>query len=145
MNITDLQSSQVVDSNGDIALIERRGFVTSDGMVELGRRMETYRKKSGILQSELAKKLGVTQPMISRIERGEIRLNGELIVTLAGLFSISTDELLGVKAKSTPEVTVARRWVKRVQRIEGLPKRDQDALALIIDAFLSKQSTKAAS
>ena len=88
MNFTDMQSPQVIESNGDIALIERRGFVTSDGMVELGRRMETYRKKSGILQSELAKKLGVTQPMISRIERGEIRLNGELIVTLASLFSI---------------------------------------------------------
>jgi transcriptional regulator with XRE-family HTH domain len=120
-------------------------MVTNDGMIELGRQVELHRKKAGILQADLAEKLGVTQPMISRIERGEIRLNGELIITLAKLFGISTDELLGVKTKATSEATISRRWVKRMSRVDELGKRDQDALARIIDAFLERTTKKVAS
>ena len=145
MNNNRLESEQHANSLEEPNLAERNRLVTDDGMIELAKRVESFRKRSGILQAELAEKLGVTQPMISRIERGLVRLNGELIMTLAEIFSISTDELLGVKTKQTAEATVARRWVKRMQRIEGLPKRQQDALALIIDAFLTKPKSKAAS
>lgn len=145
MNNRRIESDQHANSPEEPILAERNRLVTDDGMIELARRVESFRKRSGILQAELAEKLGVTQPMISRIERGLVRLNGELIMTLAEIFSISTDELLGVKTRPTSEITVARRWVKRMQRIEGLPKRQQDALVLIIDAFLAKPKSKAAS
>lgn len=141
----DLESFSNPIFQGDDALNERRGMVTNDGMIELGRQVELYRRKCGILQADLAERLGVTQPMISRIERGEIRLNGELIITLAKLFGISTDELLGVKTKSTTDATIGRRWVKRMSRVDELAKRDQDALARIIDAFLERTTNKVAS
>jgi transcriptional regulator with XRE-family HTH domain len=145
MNRHDLESSGLSTSLGGDPLAERNRLVTDDGMIELGKRVETYRKKAGILQTELAEKLAVTQPMISRMERGEIRLNGELIVRLAAIFGVTTDELLGAKIKPNSDIAIARRWVKRIKRIDELPKRQQDALALIIDAFLEKPKAKAAS
>jgi transcriptional regulator with XRE-family HTH domain len=141
MNTPDLECA-LPRFEGDHTLVERNRLVTDEGMIELAKRVEFYRKKSGILQAELAERLGVTQPMISRIEKGLARLNGELIVRLADIFSISTDELLGAKTKPIPETAIGRRWLKRLQRIDGLSKREQDALTLIIDAFLSKPKTK---
>jgi transcriptional regulator with XRE-family HTH domain len=141
MNLTNLECV-LPNHAGDRNLAERNRLVTDEGMIELAKRVEFYRKKSGILQAELADQLGVTQPMISRIEKGLARLNGELIVKLASIFSISTDELLGAKTKPLPETAVGRRWLKRLQRIDGLSKREQDALALIIDAFLAKPKSK---
>ena len=143
MNTNDLESLQVAPPLGEVVLSERNRLVTDEGMIELAKRVESFRKQAGILQSELAEKLGVTQPMISRIEAGLVRLNGELIVTLAKIFSITTDELLGVKSKGESEASVPRRWIKRLGRIDELPKRDQDALARIIDAFLERQTKKA--
>ena len=70
-------------------------------------------------------------------------MHGELIIRFAKIFGISSDELLGIKTKSDTEIMVPRRWVKRIGRIDELPKRDQDALARIIDAFLERQNKKA--
>jgi len=143
MNNQHLKSLPGNSLLGESVLSERNRLVTDEGMIELAKRVESFRKQSGILQAELAEKLGVTQPMISRIEAGLVRLNGELIVTLAKLFSITTDELLGVKTRAVSETSIPRRWVKRMGRIDELPKRDQDALARIIDAFLERQTRKA--
>ena len=87
-------------------------------------------------QVELAKLLGVTQPMVSRIERGELRLNGEVIVKLAKLYEVSTDELLGVKPIDDERPAISRRWLRRLKKIEELPKRDQDGLIQTIDRYL---------
>lgn len=109
---------------------------TERGMQKLATRVVKIRKERGITQVELAKLLGVTQPMVSRIERGELRLNGEVIVKLAKLYKVSTDELLGVKPISEPTPSVSRRWLKRLAKIEQLPKRDQDGLIQTIDRYL---------
>ncbi len=109
---------------------------TERGMQKLAARIVELRKERGITQVELAKTLGVTQSMVSRIERAELRLNGEVIVKLAKLYKVSTDELLGVKPISEPAPTVSRRWLKRLTKIEQLPKRDQDGLIQTIDRYL---------
>lgn len=109
---------------------------TERGMRELATRIVEIRKERGITQIELAKTLGVTQSMVSRIERGELRLNGEVIVKLAKLYKVSTDELLGVKPIGEPQPTISRRWLKRLKMIERLPKRDQDGLIQTIDRYL---------
>jgi len=44
----------------------------------------------------------------------------------------------GVKPPSQNGATVSRRVLRRLQAIDGLPKRDQDALFRTIDAFLNR-------
>ncbi len=143
MNPNDLKSNCTITQQGVSQLAERRGIVTEEGMIELGKRVEHFRKKCGIMQVDMAEKLGIAQTMVSRIERGEARIHGELIIQLVRIFGISSDELLGLKSDSVANSSVPRRWIKRVGKIDDMPKRDQDALARIIDAFLSKQTAKA--
>ena len=112
------------------------GTTTEEGMREIAERIVRIRKEKGITQVELAKTLGVTQPMVSRIEKGELRLNGEVIIKLAKLYQVSADEILGLKSTQSDNVNISRRWLKRLVKIERLPKRDQDGLIQTVDRYL---------
>ena len=145
MSHPNLESSLLPELPGDYGMGERRGIVTDDGMQQLGKRIEKHRKQSGIMQDQMAELLGITQSMYSRIERGDARVHGELMVHLVKIFGISADELLGIKSTKPVDGMIGRRWVKRISRVDDLGKRDQDALARIIDAFLERTTKKAAS
>jgi len=103
----------------------------------LGIRIAALRKERGYTQTELAEELGTVQVVISNYELGKLRPHAEVIVRLAKALRVSTDEMLGVKPPSkNGAATVSRRVLRRLQAIDGLPKRDQDALFRTIDAFL---------
>lgn len=102
----------------------------------LGKRVAALRKERGYTQVELADQLGTTQAIVSDYERGKLRPHPEMVVRLAKALRVSTDEMLGVKPPSQNGATVSRRVLRRLQAIDGLPKRDQDALFRTIDAFL---------
>jgi transcriptional regulator with XRE-family HTH domain len=77
------------------------------------------------------------QALISDYERDKLRPYADVVVRLALALGVSTDELLGVRApKKQPVTDTDRRFLKRLQRLDSLPKRDQDALLRTIDAFL---------
>lgn len=106
----------------------------------IGERLARLRRERGITQVELAEKLGVAQPMISDYERGELRLHGQLIVELTQLLGVSADELLGLETPRTSAGVRDRRLLRRIQQLERLPRRDQQAILRTIDAFLAKAS-----
>lgn len=53
-----------------------------------------YREKMGITQSELAKKLGVTQPAIAQWENGVRKPDIYMLKKIADVLKCTTDELL---------------------------------------------------
>ena len=56
-----------------------------------------YRKKQGLTQEELAKKLGVTNQSVSKWESAQCCPDISLLPMLANIFEISIDELFGRK------------------------------------------------
>ena len=105
----------------------------------IGARLAQLRKEKGITQAELAERLDISQPMASDYERGELRLHGELIIQLSEILGVSADEILGINVPKQNKTTVKnRRLSNRLQAIDQLPKRDQDALFRTIDAFISR-------
>ena len=105
----------------------------------IGERMARLRRERGITQVELAEMLGVPQPMISAYENGGLRLHGELIVELTKILDISADQLLGLKeTKNGPAKN--GRLLRKLQQLELLPRRDQQALMRTIEAFLQRAS-----
>jgi transcriptional regulator with XRE-family HTH domain len=107
----------------------------------IGARLARLRKERGITQAELAQRLGISQPMVSDYERGALRLHGELILELTAILDVTADELLGRPGEADsrdPSRARNRRLMRRLQRVEALPKRDQDALMRTIDAFLAR-------
>lgn len=120
---------------------ETLALAKSDGITtaQAGQRLALLRKEKGITQKELAERLGVTQSMISDYENGVMRLHSELIAQLTTILGVSSDDLLGLKPETQNAGAVKnRRLARRLQGIEKLSKRDQDALLRTIDAFVSK-------
>jgi transcriptional regulator with XRE-family HTH domain len=105
-----------------------------------GARVARLRRERGITQTELAEMLGVTQPVVSDYERGELRLHGELLVQLAAILGASVDEILGLEAQRSTAAVRDRRLARRLQQIEQLPKRDQQAILRTIDAFITAKA-----
>lgn len=85
--------------------------------------------------------MGIIQVLISDYERNKLRPNPEILVAFATALQVTTDEILGLTApRKVSPPSANRRFLRRIQQIEQLPKRDQDALIRTIDAFLGKAS-----
>jgi len=109
---------------------------------ELGQRIRALRRQRDLTQGELATTLGLTQSNVSAIERGARGITIHQVVQLATILRAATDEILGRKpiAADKDSLVRDRRFRRRLQKIDQLPKRDQQALLRTIDAFLSKAS-----
>ena len=116
----------------------RKAKVRVRGDRGISERLMRFRQVRGLSQAELANKLGVDQSDISNFERGVYLLNDQLIVQICKILRIHADELLGL-APSKPDggAVHSRRILRRLQKIETLPKRDQLALFRVIDNALA--------
>jgi len=106
----------------------------------LGQRIARLRRDRGLTQVELAERLGLTQPAVSDYENDDTRLSADVVVQIARILGVSTDELLGLKETPTAAGSRNRRLHRRLQEIEKLPRRDQQALLRTIEAFIAKGS-----
>jgi len=105
----------------------------------IGARIAQMRKDKGLTQKELAERLQVTQPVVSDYENDVIRIPADVIGKIAQLLEVTSDELLGLRSEARGRPGVKnRRLSRRLQAIDALPKRDQEALLRTIDAFISK-------
>jgi transcriptional regulator with XRE-family HTH domain len=86
---------------------------------------------------ELAGKIGMIQALISDYELGKLRPYADVVARLAAVLGVSADELMGLAPSKTNGTGPNRRFLRRLQAIDHLPKRDQDALLRTIDAFLA--------
>lgn len=68
--------------------------------IETANRLLQYRKQAGFSQEELAEKIGVSRQAVSKWERSEASPDTDNLVTLAELYGVSLDELLGLKSVS---------------------------------------------
>lgn len=123
-------------------LARKRIAATPGGALAIAERLTAFRKAKGLTQVDLAQRLHSTQAVISKYERGELLLHGELIAQLAAILRVSADDLLGVasrrRAGAAPLPTVDKTLARRLAQLQALPRRDRDALLRTLDAFLSK-------
>lgn len=115
-----------------------RAKYSAEESSSIGERLAAIRKERGITQVELAERLGVTQAAVSAYEIGKARLIAPMLLRIAQILGASTDEILGLKNGKTHR-RLSRKVLRRVERIEGLPQRDQQALFRTIDAFIQRQ------
>ena len=102
----------------------------------IGARITAIRKRRAMTQVELAAALDMDQSLLSRYERGALRLHGALVAALARALRVSADELLGLEADRVATPPPERRVVRRLHDIEQLPRRKKEILLSTIDAFL---------
>ena len=61
-----------------------------------GQKIKEIRLKSGLNQTDFAKKLNSTQSKVSKYEREELDLSTDLILLICKTFNVSADYLLGL-------------------------------------------------
>lgn len=62
---------------------------------EVGKRLKDCRTAMRLTQRDVAKLMGVAQPVYQRFEKGVFECNYEQLVKLADIFDVTTDYLLG--------------------------------------------------
>lgn len=115
-------------------------LAVSKAAESIGARIARLRREKGMTQVELARALDVSQPVVSDYENDVIKLSGETIAALCPILGASADEILGLEkpTRAMGATIKNRRIYRQLQSIDRLPKRDQEALARTIDAFLAK-------
>jgi transcriptional regulator with XRE-family HTH domain len=85
-----------------------------------GRRLKQARRQKGMKQPELAKKSGVSQSTISKLERGELDgSRADTQIALARALGVAVEWLLGSEAMVTPakpEIRIERETSGRIAR-----------------------------
>lgn len=86
---------------------------------------------------QLAGQIGIIQSLVSDYETDRLKLSAEMAVRFALALGVTTDELLHSSVKKTPGKAPNRKVLRRLEQIESLPRRKQEALIMTIDQFLS--------
>lgn len=94
-------------------------------MVEFGDRLKNLRKQHNLTQKQLASLIGVKNSIISFYELGDRVPSPQVIVSLASVFHVSTDYLLGVQKEESVDVS-------------GLDEEDKRLVRLLIDSLRRK-------
>jgi transcriptional regulator with XRE-family HTH domain len=97
-------------------------------MIEnLGERLRNLRTSQHISQTDLSKRIGVTNALISAIEKGERSPSLETLIKLSSYFKVSTDYLLGIKAKEPVN-------------LDGLSSNEVQAIITIVNSLKNKDN-----
>jgi hypothetical protein len=74
---------------------------------------------------------------VSEYERGTVRVLATVLTAFAEILTASLDQLVGLKPVKENGVSKDRRFIRRLERVEKLPKRAKQALLKTIDTYLA--------
>jgi len=115
---------------------DERAFFT-----QLGLRIADLRKQHGITQIQLAETLEVSQQTINSYEVARRRVPVSALPTLATLFEVSVDELLGKENKQASNKRgPASKLQKQLERVSSLPRSKQKFVIEMIDTVIQQAS-----
>ncbi|MGH9461942.1 MAG: helix-turn-helix domain-containing protein [Vicinamibacteria bacterium] len=110
---------------------------------EIAQRLRDARRRRGMTQVELAARLGTNQTYVSSVERASRGLTVQQLVRLCRALRISPEEILRETKQSKDNGAISdRRFLRRLQKIDGLSKRQKENLLGTIDAFLKSANVK---
>lgn len=93
-------------------------------MVDFGNKLKTLRIRDGYTQAQLAERLGLTKSVISAYETGLRMPSYDVLITIARIFKVTTNYLLGLESKheidlsglSEQEISALLNLIKAMQR-----------------------------
>lgn len=114
---------------------------------DFGDRLRKLREERGLTQRQLAERIDVRFPQISRYETGIFMPNAETLVTLADALDVNVDTLLGrINANDArPDAVKDVRLIERVRELEKLEKRFRETAIAVIDAIVVQGHQEAVS
>ena len=119
--------------------IHIRNTRTGEKML-LEEKIKIYRKRKGMSQSELAKKIGITPVHLSRLENGKFKPSIDVLRKISDNLQIDIEHLLNEEENKIPDVKIKDlSLMERLKLIESLDPKDKEVIIHIIDSFLTKK------
>lgn len=110
---------------------------------EFGERLLAARQQAGLSQTQMAEKLGITQPSYAGWERRETALKPEHLVQLAEILGVAVDYLLGKENDRKRNGGPAGKARQIFERVSQLPRATQQRiLANVEDALTAYEVRK---
>jgi len=112
------------------------------GNKTLGQRIAEARRLKGLTQIELAKKIGITQKLVTDYETGRTHMNAEMLARFSIAISIPADKLLGLNfdSENSGMKTFSLRYMRRIREIDKLPEIRRRAILKTIDDLIRANS-----
>lgn len=105
---------------------------------ELGARIAQLRKDAGLSQQAVADTLEIPQQTYANYEVARARPPVSMLPTLADLFGVSVDELLGLNKNGAGKRGPTPLLQKQIERLNRLPKAQQKIVLKMLDGVLSQ-------
>ncbi|CAA0242607.1 putative transcriptional regulator [Tenacibaculum maritimum] len=108
--------------------------------MNLGQRIQELRKKANLSQNDLAAKIEVSYPQMSRYEIKGVQPPADVLKRLADVFGVSIDYIvngtLQEKAGSTLSDT---ELLQQFKEVELMDDSDKSTIKELINAFIAKR------
>lgn len=86
--------------------------------------IKKYRRKKGLTQEEMAKKLHVVRQTVSKWETGKSVPDAEVLIRMAEVLDVSVNELLGIESVQGNMDEVAEELIRVKERLEEQNRRE---------------------
>lgn len=107
-----------------------------------GDRLAHARHLAGLTQEQLARKLGITQRVLSHWERAPVALRAEQLMALATALHVSADFLLG-REPATPRTSGPAGKARRAfEQVSQLPRHQQQKIIEVVEALVAQQTAR---
>lgn len=101
--------------------------------------MTKVRKRKGISQADVGKKIGINGDAYGRYERNEVRPTIEMAVKIAQALKVSLDYLTG-----NSDIELDKATLDRVQEVTKLSDKDKEYIFVTLDALIRDFKNKQA-
>lgn len=104
----------------------------------IGKRLARVRQQKGLSQSELSRRTGIAQALISGYEAGRVRMGADVVAQFAITLGVSTDEILALKGvKERPAIRpLSRKVQRRAEMLEDIPPLEQKHILRALDTLI---------
>jgi transcriptional regulator with XRE-family HTH domain len=100
------------------------------------------RKERGLTQAEIAEQIGISVGQIKKYEKGDSAPTLNILARMAMAFGVSADELVFEDGAGPAAQMLDPDLLKRFQQVAGLPERERDAVLVLIDSVIAKQTLR---
>lgn len=100
------------------------------------------RKQHGWTQAEVAEKIGISTGQIKKYEKGDSAPTLHILARIATVFETSADDFVFGEGKNLAQAKLDHELLKRFEKVTTLPERERDAILVLIDSVIAKQTIK---
>ena len=109
----------------------------------LGQRIQQLRKKANLSQGELATKINISYPQMSRYEIKAVQPPADVLKRLADVFGVSIDFIVNGSLEQKAENSLDdNELLQQFKEVEQMNDDDRSTVKKLIDAFITKRKVQ---